>query len=300
MKCTHPVFVKGQDRPCGQCTACRLNYSAMWALRCVLESQDHKDNVFLTLTFDEQHLPEDKSVSKREMQNFMKRFRKSVSPAKVRFYLSGEYGSQKNRPHYHLLIFGIGVNHPVFEDLHWDMKFQGFWCKCKAWKDKHGKSIGNCFIGSVTIASAQYVAKYVMKKRKGKGSNKYYQDLGVEPEFCLSSRRPGIGLNYLKRQFEQLKRLGYISVEGKRFPIPRYFLQKMKEMDSDFKLWSELQSYIKQVKKNEEYSNLQDEFIDKYGIRYSKMLYHYLYDQLEQTAMNIERRMNLSKGALND
>lgn len=294
MKCTHPIMVKGLTVPCGQCTACRLNYSAMWALRCVLESQEHKDNVFLTLTYDEEHLPENKSVSKREMQNFMKRFRKSVSPAKVRFYLSGEYGSQKNRPHYHLLIFGIGVNHPVFENLHWDMKYQGFWCTCKVWKDENGKSLGHCFIGSVSIASAQYVAKYVMKKRRGKGSKKYYQDLGVDPEFCLSSRRPGIGMNYLKKMSKQLMNLEYISVEGKRFPLPRYFIQKLKEQNSDFALRSKVKNYLRQVSENER----KDEIYNR--VKNYNLYFKYLYDQLEQTAMNIERRMNLAKGALND
>lgn len=294
MKCTHPIMVKGLKVPCGQCTSCRLNFSSMWALRCVLESQEYKDNVFLTLTYDEDHLPENKSVSKREMQNFMKRFRKSVYPAKVRFYLSGEYGSQKNRPHYHLLIFGIGVNHPVFENLRWDMKYQGFWCTCKAWKDEKGKSLGHCFIGSVSIASAQYVAKYVMKKRKGKGSKKYYQDLGVDPEFCLCSRRPGIGMNYLKKMSKQLMHTDYISVEGKRFPLPRYFIQKLKEQDPDYVLRSMVKNYLHQVSENDR----KDKIYDR--VRNYSLYFRYLYDELEQTAMNIEKRMNLAKGALND
>lgn len=293
MKCRHPIFVKGQSFPCGQCTSCRLNYSAMWALRCVLESQEHVDNVFLTLTYNEDHLPENKSVSKRVMQNFMKRFRKSVSPAKVRFYLSGEYGSEKNRPHYHLLVFGIGVNHPVFENLHWDMKYQGFWCTCKAWKDEQGESLGHCFIGSVSIASAQYVAKYVMKKRKGKDSKKYYQDLGVDPEFCLCSRRPGIGMNYLKKMSKQLMHTEYISVEGKRFPLPRYFIQKLKEQNPDFALYSQASKILRQMSENEKKDKIYNRIKD------TKFYYQYLYDQLEQTAMNIEKRMNLAKGALN-
>ncbi len=291
MKCTHPIKVKGLTVPCGQCTACRLNYSAMWALRCVLESQCHQENVFLTLTYNDEHLPKNKSVSKREMQNFLKRFRKSVSPAKVRYYLSGEYGSQYSRPHYHLLVFGIGVKNPVFEKLHWDCKFQGFWCQCKAWKDEKGESIGNCFIGSVTIASAQYVAKYVMKKRKGTDSKVYYQSLGVDPEFCLLSRRPGLGMSYFDRQQKQIYKLGYIMVNGKKFPLPRYYSTKLKERVPEYDFVCEMESYDKAMKLNQEWIKLHD----KLGYN----AYQYLDDQLEQMANNIQKRMELSKGVLN-
>lgn len=292
MKCSHPILVKGLTVPCGQCAACRLNFSAMWALRCVLESQGHKENVFLTLTYNDEHLPKNKSVSKREMQNFLKRFRKSVYPAKVRYYLSGEYGSQYGRPHYHVLIFGIGIRNSVFENLHWDMKYQGFWCQCKAWKDEKGKSIGNCFVGSVSVASAQYVAKYVMKKRKGKDSDFYYRNLGVDPEFCLLSRRPGIGLEYFNRNKKQIYGRGEIVVEGKKFPIPRYFMTKLRESDPKYFDWvREIESFDKAMKGHDDWNKLHNE------LGYNA--YQYRMDQLEQMALNLQKRLELSKGALN-
>ena len=36
--------------PCGQCFECRLERSRQWATRCMLESQYHDQNWFLTLT----------------------------------------------------------------------------------------------------------------------------------------------------------------------------------------------------------------------------------------------------------
>ena len=104
--------------PCGKCIGCRLDYSRTWADRCMLESQYHKNNWFLTLTYDNDHLPEQRpgspvhSLQKRDMQLFMKRLRKRFPNDKIRFFGCGEYGSKSCRPHYHLLLFGV-----PFEDL---------------------------------------------------------------------------------------------------------------------------------------------------------------------------------------
>lgn len=292
MRCTHPVRIGYAVRPCGQCMACRLNYSSMWAVRCVMESLGYKENVFLTLTFDDEHLPKDKSVSKETLQKFMKRFRKSVYPAKVRFFGSGEYGDKEKRPHYHLLIFGIGLKNPVFYDLRWDMKHCGFWCKCKAWLDDKGHSIGHAFIGTVTIASAEYVAKYVVKKHKGKDAKSYYEKLGVQPEFSLSSRRPGIGLDYLLKNEKQILHNGYISIEGKKFPLPRYYQEKLKENVLFYELFMSGESFEGAQADNERFAAL-DEALDN--------PYQYLQDENKQRALNLKKRMSLSnKGVLND
>lgn len=64
------------DLPCGQCIGCRLAYSSRWAARCWHESQMHSENCFLTLTFDDDHLPVDGSIRVRDCQLFLKRFRR--------------------------------------------------------------------------------------------------------------------------------------------------------------------------------------------------------------------------------
>ena len=43
--------------PCGQCYGCRLQYSREWANRCMLEASEYSSNFFLTLTYDDEHLP---------------------------------------------------------------------------------------------------------------------------------------------------------------------------------------------------------------------------------------------------
>lgn len=43
--------------PCRHCWACQLKNSAEWATRLTWESQYHEHKYFITLTYDEAHLP---------------------------------------------------------------------------------------------------------------------------------------------------------------------------------------------------------------------------------------------------
>lgn len=288
--CTHPIQLGHNTVPCGQCKECRIRYATSWAVRCVLESQKHKENVFLTLTFNDEHLPPNRSLDKKTLQKFLKRFRKQVYPAKVRFFASGEYGKcEGKRPHYHLLVFGIGIKNPVFENLRWDYKHQGFWCDCKAWKDERGDSIGNCFIGTITIKSAYYVAKYSVKKLTGQLGKEYYEQRGVIPEFSLSSRRPGIGLDYLESQQDTILKKNCIGINGSKYPIPRYFHKKLKESLPFYELYLSGQSFEQALKDRKEWFKLYDELDDPYT---------YLRDRNIQRDRNLQKKQEIMKGVL--
>ncbi|MCE3047900.1 hypothetical protein LW137_00305 [Helicobacter sp. faydin-H23] len=65
-------------------------------------------SIFVTLTYSNEFLPSPPSVSKRELQLFLKRLRKALGDKKIRYYACGEYGDTFLRPHYHLIIFGMG------------------------------------------------------------------------------------------------------------------------------------------------------------------------------------------------
>lgn len=119
VKCVKPRVIKcadGQHRtvPCGQCIACRLNKVRDWTLRIMHEAKFYKDNVFLTITYSPENLPADGSIHKEDLQLFLKRLRKALGEEKIRYFACGEYGEKYSRPHYHLIIFGIGQNHPIF------------------------------------------------------------------------------------------------------------------------------------------------------------------------------------------
>ena len=55
--------------PCGKCIGCRLEHSKQWALRCMHESSLHKENMFLTLTYNNENLGEAATLNKKHFQN---------------------------------------------------------------------------------------------------------------------------------------------------------------------------------------------------------------------------------------
>jgi len=90
--------------PCGKCVGCLERRSRDWALRCGHEAQLYDENCFVTLTYARDNLPPGGSLDHRDFQLFMKRlrwFRPGGS-----FFMAGEYGPLKMRPHYHALLFG--------------------------------------------------------------------------------------------------------------------------------------------------------------------------------------------------
>ena len=62
--------------PCGQCVGCRLKRSREWALRCVHEASLYSRNSFITLTYNNENLPNPPSLRVRDFQLFVKRLRK--------------------------------------------------------------------------------------------------------------------------------------------------------------------------------------------------------------------------------
>ncbi len=204
--------------PCGQCTSCRLEKSRVWGARIAHEAAYLEESfglysTFITLTYDEKHLPYAGSVVKQQLQDFFKRLRERLSrkpyEQKVRYYASGEYGArcQKHeindcphcgpiqRPHYHAIILGFD-----FPDKYYVCEREGLLIYQSNLLDDLWK-FGLHEIGSCTFESAAYVARYVMKKQTGKKSAEHYTRLDpwtgvwsdVDPEFAIMSRRPGIG-----------------------------------------------------------------------------------------------------------
>ena len=211
---------------CGRCTGCRLDRSREWAMRCLHEARLHADNAFVTLTYNDRHLPADGSLVKRHFQLFMKRLRKSVSPKKVRFFQCGEYGSINLRPHYHAILFGhdfsdktVWKSNRFGDPVYKSAELQKLWC------DQHGSPLGFVSTGAVSFRSAAYVARYIMKKRTGDGAEQHYQ--GRIPEYVTMSRRPGIGHDAVKRYGRHWYDHGYVVEQGAKMGLPRYYDQVM-------------------------------------------------------------------------
>lgn len=249
MMCTSPIVIKGDNGymtvPCGQCIACRLNRNSEVATRIYAESRMHDDNIFLTLTYDDEHLPENDSVKVDELQKFMKRLRRLIEPDKIRYYAVGEYGGTFYRPHYHLAVFGLsGFDSRVFSGHMYDKKSKGYYVECKAWHN------GLVHFGFISRRSAEYIAGYILKKVTGEKGKEHYKELGIEPEFAIMSRKPGLGLAFMDKFRDELLSHEFLVIDGRKKPLPRYFKEKLGIKDTlghEMKKDEEHQKYVDEM-----------------------------------------------------
>lgn len=201
---------------CGQCIGCRLERSRQWALRCVHEASLYDDNCFLTLTYDDEHLPPDLSLNTEDIQLFMKRLRRRIEPAKVRFFQCGEYGEQFGRPHHHVILFGYDFPDKELISRNIGNNVYRSDLLCDLWH--HGFSS----IGSVSFESAAYVARYILKKVTGDSAKDHYQ--GRKPEYITMSRRPGIGKDWFDLYSSDIYPKDFITIkQGLKCHPPKYY-----------------------------------------------------------------------------
>lgn len=215
--------------PCGKCVNCRLEFTRGWAVRCLHESKMHSANMFITLTYDNDHLPSNGTLEPREFTLFMKRlyiyFHRKFG-VRIRYYGCGEYGDVTKRPHYHAIIFAARMPDFVF----YKQDVEGNTIYTSAALDKiWGK--GSCKIGEVNYKTCAYVARYVVKKVDGKkrdaGHYLVHDMDGViserEPEFGRMSRRPGIGYPYYEKFGHELRTHDNLIIDGRPAPSIRYY-----------------------------------------------------------------------------
>lgn len=215
--CSAPYRVGVQEYGCGQCAPCRLNRRRLWTARLQCEARFFSSNSFVTLTYDNENVPSDGSLVPAHMRDFLKRLRRRIEPLKVRYYGVGEYGDRTERPHYHLVLFGLDAARVVES----------------AW------GLGRTHSGEVNEASCAYVAKYVQKAMTAKEDHRLR---GRHPEFARMSLKPGIGrgivdyiadflfteqgvLNVIERgDVPESVRIG-----GKAYPLGRYLRRCLRD-----------------------------------------------------------------------
>lgn len=180
---------------------------------------------FTTLTFDDDHLPDDLSVKKEHLQLFFKRLRKEK--VKFSYYAVGEYGGIFERPHYHIIFFG-----PTFESRN-DPKLN------KTWPNGFNDS------RVVNYSTCTYVAKYCIEKITGQMQKSYYGDR--EPPFQLQSK--GLGLRWAQDHLKDLIDGKNLTIGGRSVGLPAYYKRKF-DIDT---------SYLSAQKKLDHLSNIMDE-----------------------------------------
>lgn len=143
----------------------------------------------------------------------MKRLRKSYEKP-IRYFACGEYGDEKERPHYHAILYGIGINKEDREYI------KRAWPYCD-WKNPR---IAKNAFGIVEHDSCRYVAGYIMKKIDGEMELNMRLFEHREPPFRLLSQ--GLGKNWCIENKDRLTQDGFISIKGVKTGIPRYYLKK--------------------------------------------------------------------------
>lgn len=243
------------DIPCGQCSGCRLERARQWAVRCTHEASQHDANSFITLTYDDENLPADKSLNVRHWQAFAKTLRNKFGP--FRYYHCGEYGgpSEADQPdnkgyraHLHALLFGLDFHQDRYKwrklgehQYYRSPDLEACWTK------------GSAEIGDVTHDSAAYVAGYIRKKQTGKNQQAYYRNLaqhltgdldyirvddktgecfdGLKPPYSTMSLKPGIGSTWLKRYKTDVFPHDFVITNGHQARPPAYYFNQLSDAE---------------------------------------------------------------------
>lgn len=222
--------------PCGQCRGCRLERSRQWAVRCMHESKMHEFNCFLTLTYDDAHLPDNGNLYYPDFQKFMKRLRKRFKGVEINYYMCGEYGERFGRPHYHVCLFGVDfLDRKEFRKGESGFMTYTSELLSKIWTD------GDAFVGDLTFESAAYCARYIMKKLTGAAAvmqqirlNRLTGELyQFVPEFTHMSLKRPIGRSFFEKYKDEIFPFDRVVVRGKESLPPRYYCRVYRKVDPD-------------------------------------------------------------------
>lgn len=226
MNCINPKKLQPKGHPetitvgCGKCLSCRIAKRKEWSTRLWHELAYHDKSVFLTLTYDDNHLPDNDSLRLVHLQLYFKRLRKRLCGRKIKYFACGEYGGNTSRPHYHAIIYGVGL----------DRDDKRIMRECWDYCDWTVDSIKRNSFGVVTPKSINYVAGYIHSKLSGKMAIEQYENTGREPVFRLISQ--GIGKQFALDNQEQIRENMCITQFGSKLTIPRYYINKL-ELDTE-------------------------------------------------------------------
>lgn len=223
---------------CGQCMECRLAYSREWAIRMTHERMMHDRSCFLTLTYDDAHLPPYGQLVKKDLQDFFKRLRHVTGP--FRYVACGEYGDLRRRPHFHVAMFGQDFSEDRIESgegvkghkLYVSPTLSRVWARGELLQQT---------IGSLDFESCAYIARYITKRISGVGASvlplacdpSTGELVMPNPEFLLMSRKPMIGYSWMEKFFrtDVFPHGRVITEQGTPAPVPTAYKRRLNAMD---------------------------------------------------------------------
>lgn len=219
-----PVYI---NVPCCSCPSCRKVRSNDWFVRAYYEFSDNERQAyFVTLDFDNEHLPTYKGMpcfDTEIIKSFFKRLRYYVG--KFRYFYASEYGGLLKRPHYHLIVLP--------ERKIDDTTFFGAVFKCWIY-GRHTRIDTLQSVGNDKLAALQYVTSYTTKDITFT-LDRLHDDMPLRHRPRTQASK-GFGLQALadgRITLDMIKNGDKVSIpcgkNGKAvsFPIPRYYEMKV-------------------------------------------------------------------------
>lgn len=239
MQCINLISVDHEGEryhvPCMKCNFCLQNRRNDWSFRLMEQMKDSETGYFLTMTYDQKHVPiewyndggeespKGYTLDRKDLHNFHKALRTANArwtnnKWKMKYYSVGEYGTRYERPHYHSIVYNVA------EEVICNLVNGAIWGK------------GNVYAGTVTADSCGYVAKYLIDKEED-----LYNELTRVKPFSVMSK--GLGIGYLNRnknwhrepnEYDPEKWRMYIMQNGYKKRMPRYYKDKIFKADREW------------------------------------------------------------------
>lgn len=237
-----------QDIPCGECDLCLLENRYSRALRIMLEADFWPERTyFITLTYDNAHLTSEE-LDHDDWAQFMKDFRAKFCQAKycnirdrgtlrhgqeysktfkkIKQVMSGEYGDEFGRKHFHGIIF----NHN-FSDIEVVLCDDGSPAVSKKGNIiRTSKSLrdvwkkGNVQVEEITFDLALYVGAYITDRGEEDAPDSSYD----KKQYGRLGN--GIGFSWIEKWWKDVLRAGKVMLRDRDYPIPRMFHRWMAEV----------------------------------------------------------------------
>lgn len=216
-----------------------MNHALSWSMRIMHQTQMSESACFITATYDDAHLPDNKSLDVAHPQAFVKALRRKLPP--FTYYLCGEYGGITLRPHYHLCLMGTEFisDRTLYKKTKTGDSLYTSELLNSAWPHGHAN------FGALTQQSACYVASYINKKIKGPGSELAYRTLFLDasektaevhqlkPEFSTMSRRPGLGTTWFNKFYADVYPADEVIINGIPRRPPAFYDKLLERRDPD-------------------------------------------------------------------
>lgn len=207
--------------PCGKCYECLSKRAYEWSVRCRHEIACHEKNCFITLTYDDMHLPS-KKIVKSYFQKFMKKLRRKYQHnVSFKYIVSHEYGGKTGRPHHHAIIFGWTPSNqeylqkaPSGEPLYTSKDLEELW------------PYGYHSIGDANERTAFYIASYSLKSNTNHFVDPTTGETMELTDSMDSSRKTAIGYEYFMKYYDRLASSGEL--------LPRYYVKLLDRHFPDY------------------------------------------------------------------